>query len=192
RGVGPPEEAAALAARVSAASGFGELETLPWRELSPELSSFLDIADVYGLIVLLIVFVAAAAGVMNTMLMSTFERRRELGMLLSLGTTPMRLVRLILTEAVIMGLLGVLLGSLIGGLLVYWQGQSGISIVLSSEEEVAEMAIYGVTFSGDIYPYLRPSDFIPGFVGIFFVSIAAALWPALHTARLEPMEAMRS
>ena len=146
----------------------------------------------YGLIVLLIVFVAAAAGVMNTMLMATFERRRELGMLLSLGTTPARLVRMILTEAVVMGLLGVLLGSVLGGLLVYWQSQTGINMVLTSEEDVTEMAIYGISFAGDIYPYLRVRDFVPGFVGVSVVSIVAALWPAIHTARLEPMEAMRS
>ncbi|MCZ7685984.1 MAG: hypothetical protein M5U28_47385 [Sandaracinaceae bacterium] len=86
RGGGSSEEAPALAALVAAE--LEGLEVLPWRELAPELSAVLDITGYYGLVVLFIVFLAAAAGVANTMLMATFERRRELGMLLSLGTTP--------------------------------------------------------------------------------------------------------
>ena len=54
------------------------------------------------------------------------------------------------------------------------------------------MAVFGVNFGGFFYPYLHASDHVPGLVGVTIVSIVAALWPALFTARLEPMEAMRS
>lgn len=187
RGGGSSEEAPALAALVAAE--LEGLEVLPWRELAPELSAVLDITGYYGLVVLFIVFLAAAAGVANTMLMATFERRRELGMLLSLGTTPMRLVRMIMTEAVILGLAGVLAGSAIGAALVYWQGQTGIDLM---QAESGDAAIHGVALSSALYPYLRAADFVPGFVGIVVVSVLATLGPAVSTARLEPMEALRS
>ena len=99
---------------------------------------------------------------------------------------------MVLTEAVILGWLGVLLGSFLGSGIVAWWGHTGLSMVLSSEEDVADMALYGVSFSGHLYPYLERADFLPGFIGIVVVSIAAAFWPALATARLEPIEAMRS
>lgn len=191
RGTGSGDDAPALAARVAALSGVEGLEVLPWRALAPEMTAVLEQSAAFGIFVLLIVFVAAAAGVANTMLMATFERRRELGMLLSLGTTPSRLVGMILAEAVVLGVLGVVVGSVLGGLLVLWQGQVGIPVAPGAEESV-DMAVFGVSFSGLLHPFLQPSDYVPGFAGVTIVSILAALWPALFTARLEPMEAMRS
>lgn len=190
RGTGTADDAPALAARVGAE--LEGLEVLPWRELAPEAAALLGIAAYYGLVVMFIVFIAAAAGVANTMLMATFERRRELGMLLSLGTTPGRLVRMIMTEAVILGLAGVLLGSVIGAALVYWQGQVGITMVASDSGRATNTAIYGINFASALHPYLRAADFVPGVAGIVVVSVLAALGPALSIARLEPMEAMRS
>ncbi|MGE0790529.1 MAG: ABC transporter permease, partial [Sandaracinaceae bacterium] len=136
----------------------------------------------------LIVFLAAAAGVANTMLMATFERRRELGMLLSLGTSPGRLVRIILIEAVLLGLFGVFIGCVIGGTIVAIQGAVGINPWASGD---ANVAIYGVSFNEAMYPRLLWSDYVPGFIGVSVVSILAALLPAIHAARLEPVEAMR-
>jgi len=192
RGIGGADDAAALVAALGGVDGADQLEVLPWDELAPELSQMLDITEIYGLVVLFIVFIAAAAGVANTMLMATFERRRELGMLLSLGTTPARLVRIVLTEAVVLGLLGVLIGTFLGGLLVFYQNQTGIDFTQWGDQEASvDMAIYGVNFSGAIYPYLSVSDCVPGFVGVVVVSVLAALWPAAVAARLEPVEAMR-
>lgn len=190
RGTGTSDDASELATRVRAE--LHGLEVLPWRELAPEAAALLGIVGYYGLVVMLIVFVAAAAGVANTMMMATFERRRELGMLLSLGTTPMRLVRMIVTEAVILGLAGVLVGSLIGAALVFWQGQVGIDMMASESGRPTNAAVYGISFASALHPFLRATDFVPGFAGIVVVSILAALGPALSTARLEPMEAMRS
>ncbi len=191
-GAGSVDEAAALATRVGGRPELAGLEVLPWDVLVPELAAFRGIAGMYGIVVLFIVFIAAAAGVANTMLMATFERRKELGMLLSLGTTPLRLVVMILLEALVLGLLGVAIGSVVGALLVAWQGQVGIDLASIGSADTTSISVYGLTFSGALHPYLTPGDFVPGFVGIVVVSLVAALWPALITARLEPMEAMRS
>jgi ABC-type lipoprotein release transport system permease subunit len=188
RGAGRGEEAPQLAARVSAVPELDGLEVLPWRELAPEIAAAMDTTAAVGLVVLLVVFVAAAAGVANTMLMAIFERRRELGMMLSLGTTPSRLVAMILAEAVALGMLGVTIGTAIGGALVAWLGVRGLEML----DRGQEIAAFGVSFSGALHPFLEVRDVAGGFVGVAFVSVLAALWPALVTARLEPMEAMRS
>lgn len=187
------EQTDALVAALRSVDGVEGLEVLTWRELAPELSQFMDMADAYSIIVLLIVFIAAAAGIANTLLMATFERRRELGMLLSLGTTPSRLVRIVLTEAVFLGLMGVFIGSVFGTLLVLYQGSVGIDLMTLGGQsgEATDMAMYGLNFARPIYPYLAVKDYVPGIVGIVIVSMIAAVWPAVVTARLEPMEAMR-
>lgn len=191
RGVESPEQAGVLAERVAGLPDFEGLEVLPWRELAPVVAQSLDLIGVYGYITLLIVFLAAAAGIMNTMLMATFERRRELGMLLSLGTTPGRLVRIILIEAILLGVAGVAIGTLIGVAIVAWQSKVGISLLLGSSDEAAEMAAFGLNFADKLFPYLEWGNVLPGFLGVIVVSVLAALWPAIHMARLEPMEALR-
>lgn len=192
-GTGTPTDAPALAARIAALDEAEGLEVLPWQELAPEMAQMFQITGYYGLIVMIIVFIAAAAGVANTMLMATFERRRELGMLLSLGTSPGRLVRIVLIEAVILGLLGVLLGTLLGGGLVLYQGQVGLDVTNlgGGGREGVDIAVYGVSFSHAVFPYLSPLDVVPGVLGVLVVSILAALGPALQIARLEPVAAMR-
>jgi ABC-type lipoprotein release transport system permease subunit len=179
-----------IAARLSALPALDGLEVLPWAELSPELAATVEQSAMLGFIVVIIVFIAAAAGVSNTMLMATFERRRELGMLLALGTAPGRLIRMILTEAMALGLLGVIAGSVIGGLLVLWMGVDGVSMAPGANTD--NVSAYGVTFNGLLRPFLRLGDFVPGVIGVSVVSVLSAVWPALMTARLEPVEAMRS
>ena len=85
-----------------------------WHEVIPQLAGMIKLMDVYSLVVLGIVCLASIAGIANTMMMSTFERRRELGMLLALGANPGRLFRMVATEAVLLGALGVLLGTAAG------------------------------------------------------------------------------
>jgi ABC-type lipoprotein release transport system permease subunit len=187
-----PEDAEALAARIEALDGFSELETLPWRILAPEMAQAMGMMGAFSLVVLFIVFLAAAAGVANTMLMSTFERRRELGVLLALGTSPLRLVRMVLYEAVLLGLLGVTIGTLAGGGLILYFSHTGIDAMLGGGADAQDLAMFGVGVDPNVYPFLTLRDLVPGFVGIVIVSVLAALLPALATARLEPMEAMRS
>ncbi len=190
RGSGSGEHAPAVAARIAALPEMAGLETLPWRVLAPELAASVEQSAAMGLVVVFIVFIAAAAGVTNTMLMATFERRRELAVLLALGTTPGRLVRMILVEAVALGFLGVLVGSLLGGAFVAWLGTQGVSIAPGADAE--SVSAFGLTFNGLLWPHLAPGDYLPGIVGVSVVSVLAAVWPAALTARLEPMEGMRS
>lgn len=187
-----PEAAAALAARIAALEGFEDLETLDWRALAPELAQSLGMLGVFSVVLLMIVFLAAAAGVANTMLMSTFERRREFGVLLSLGTTPMRLVRMVLAEAILLGLLGVAIGTAIGGGLVLYWSRTGMDILLGGGGDAQDLAVFGVGIDPYVYPFLTAADLAPGVVGIVVVSVLAALLPAIGTARLEPMQAVRS
>ena len=190
RGSGSGELAPMLAERIAALPSMQGLEVLPWRQLAPELAASVDSSQSVGLVIVFIVFIAAAAGVSNTMLMATFERRREMGMLLSLGTTPGRLIRMILAEATTLGILGVLIGSAVGGLFVLWLGTQGVSVAPGTD--TSAVSAYGLTFNGLLYPFLGVADYLPGLVGVSAVSVLAALWPAAITARLEPVEAMRS
>lgn len=62
----------------------------------------------------IVVGVVAALGVVTALLISVLQRKRELGLLLAVGATPFQVLRSVLAEAVLMGVLGTALGIMIG------------------------------------------------------------------------------
>ena len=186
-----PEMASALSQRLARASGLADVEVLDWQTLAPEMVTLVRITDLAGLLVLLLVFVAAAAGVANTMLMATFERTREFGMLLALGTHPSRLVRLVITESIALGVVGALTGSLIGIVLVAITHRTGIDYSWLAGGGPSELSFAGLRFSLRFYPALSAADVARAIGAVCLTSLLAATWPALRASRLQPVQALR-
>jgi putative ABC transport system permease protein len=184
--------APALAEQVSALDALSETEVLPWRELVPALARLTDMKSWVDVIFVGIVFVAAAAGIANTAMMSTFERTHEFGMLLALGTAPRRIVRMVLVESVLLGFIGVTVGSIIGTAAVLTTSATGIDYGALAETHPEDVAFGGISFSFIVYPQFELRHVIFGVVAVTVTSVIAATWPALLAARLEPVEAMRS
>ena len=68
-----------LAAAVRSLPPLENAEVLPWREAAPELVAIINMKKWSDLIFVAVLFIAAAAGIANTMMMSTFERTHEFG-----------------------------------------------------------------------------------------------------------------
>jgi len=187
-------EAPRLAEELRALPVLAKQEVLDWREAAPQLVTMIEMKDYMDLIFVAILFVAAAAGIANTMMMSTFERTREFGMLLAVGSRPMRIVRMVMLEAIILGLIGVAVGSVIGSALVLWTSQTGIdyAALTSARGGEVELTFQGLNISYMIYPTFEWRHINFGIVAVTLTSVLAALWPSLLAARQEPAEAMRS
>ncbi len=168
------------------------LEVLPWKELVPELVLILEMSKYAGYLVLILVFIAAVAGVANTLMMATFERIREFGMLLALGSHPRRIVGMIIVEALLLGVLGVAVGTALGYGFVGVAAQTGIDMASWGGQEARDLSYQGLNLPLDIYPRLELLDSVVGLITVMFTALVAALWPASLAARLEPMEAMRA
>jgi ABC-type lipoprotein release transport system permease subunit len=180
-------------ARLSSLPSLAGTEVLPWQEIVPQIIAIIKFLDIYLLIILFIVFIAAAAGIANTMLMSTFERTHEFGMLLSLGCGPGRLARLITVEAVILGLLGVAIGTALGVGFALLTMESGLDYAaLGGSGGSYEVAYKGLQVSSRVTPRLYPQNIAAGVGAVFLTSILSIIWPMWNIVRLEPVEAMRS
>src|SRR5262245_39518022 len=186
-----PEQAAALARRVAAAPAVAGAEVLDWQSLAPEMVTLVRITDLAGALVLVLVFLAAAAGVANTMVMATFERTREFGMLLALGTHPARLVRLVVAESIALGLIGALAGSAIGIALVAITHRTGIDYATLAGGGPSELSFAGLRWSLRFYPTLGPLDVTRAIAAVCVTSLLASVWPAVRASRLQPTRALR-
>ena len=188
----PGTDAETLTENLAPLASLQSLEIKPWTELVPELVLVIEMADYVGYFVLVLVFVAAIAGITNTLMMATFERMHELGMLLALGTRPGRLVKLIVVEAGLLGVVGTVAGTALGAVLVWIASETGIDMASWGGEHVQDLAYQGLRLPLDIYPRLKWQDPLIGLAAILFTSVLASLWPARVASQLEPMEAMRA
>ena len=186
-----PDAAAALARRASTMRSLAGAEVLDWQTLAPEMVNLVKITDVAGALVLILVLLAAAAGVANTMLMATFERTREFGMLLALGTRPSRIVRLVLAESIALGLIGALIGSAVGIALVAVTHRTGIDYAMLTGGGPSELSFAGMRWSLRFYPTLAAVDVGRAIGAVCVTSLVASVWPALRASRLQPVRALR-
>jgi len=101
-------------------------EILRWQELDPMVSQWLNFSDAYGLVVIFVVVLLVLTEILNTMLIALHDRQKELGIMIAIGTRKPQIFTMLLLEAVLLILLGSLLGYLSGGLLVYSLSDGGI------------------------------------------------------------------
>jgi ABC-type antimicrobial peptide transport system permease subunit len=133
-----------------------------------------------------ILYMIVAFGILNTIQMSVFERIRELGIMLSIGTSPVRIFLIVITESAIISVIGIIAGLLSGAALSYY-----FTIYpMDFSEYQAEMELYGMS-TLVYYAKLKASDFYnTGFI-VFLLSLAFTFFPARRAAKLNPVRAIR-
>ena len=174
-----------LEARIAAAVPDADVRT--WRELLPVLADMLALFDAAMWIFSGIFMVAAGLGVMNTMLMATFERIRELGVQKALGATPLRVAGDVAAESVLLAVVGSVVGTAVGVALSVWLGRHGID----TSRLGGDLSFGGVAFDPVWRAVLVPRELVVPIVGMWVASVAAALYPAALVARLDPVRAMQ-
>ncbi|HEU4726842.1 MAG TPA: FtsX-like permease family protein [Kofleriaceae bacterium] len=186
-----PARSSALATTLAALPELRGTEVRDWRALAPELLALVQLIDMTWIFVLALVFVAAAAGVANTMLISTFERTRELGMVLALGARPRRIVTMVVLEALALGMVGAALGVALGGGIVAVAHRHGLDLAQLTGGGPTRIAFAGMSWSLTLYPTLGAIDIARTVVAVILTSLAASAWPAIRAAQLQPVEALR-
>jgi len=162
-------------------------ETLNWRELKPVIARILDLADSQMIILVVITYTAVAMLVLNAMLMTVFERIRELGIMKAIGVTPGQLMLLVYAETFIQVSVAALLAVLSGVSLSRYFEHKGID--LSSFAEGASFG--GVAVDPVWKAYLTPKAVAVPVIFLFIISFLAVLYPAVKAALIQPVKAIR-
>jgi len=168
--------------RIEAAAGPG-VSVEAWPVLEPYLGSMLPMMDGFVLVWIVVVFLALAFGLVNTLVMAVFERVREIGLMLALGMTPSNIRAQIVAESTFLLALGLLVGDVLAWLTIRpLEGGIDLSIVGEGMEYFGAAAV--------LYPALRWEDVVLANVVVLVLGFIASLSPAVRASRYEPVEAI--
>ncbi len=165
---------------------FPDTEIRTWLQLAPELSFMNEMSGMAMMVILIIILLALAFGILNTMLMAIFERTRELGVLMSVGMNKFKVFSMILLETIFL----VVSGSVIGTVMGY------ITISITSKTGIDLTAIGGDTFSdygidAMVYPRLEDMFFLDLAILVIITAIVASIYPSYKALKLNPADAVR-
>lgn len=166
-------------------STYKNKDVQDWRELLPSVAMLESSLDITMYIFMIVILLALAFGIINTMLMAVLERTKELGMLMAIGMTKGRVFRMIMAETVMLALVGGVVGIILGVAVSSLTARSGIDISIVSE------GIGALGYDSIVYPYLKSKDVVGVVIMVFITGIIAAIYPAIKALKLKPAEAIR-
>jgi putative ABC transport system permease protein len=178
-------ESAPVAASVTAALRRNGIRARAWtwEEMGGPFIGGMIVTRFVGGILHAVLAIIAAAGVLNTALMSVFERTREIGTIRAVGSRRSRVVLLFLLEGLFLGVVGAIFGGLLGAALVHYFSVHGIPAFSEAQR---------YSYGGDhLYTTLAWSDLVAVPATMVLVSVLASLGPALMAARMRPADALR-
>jgi lipoprotein-releasing system permease protein len=173
-------DAPAASGRLLAVAHRPGLRANNWIEMNRNLFTWMKLEKAVMFIILALIVVVAAFNIVSTLFMVVLEKRKDIGVLKSMGATPGFVLRVFLLEGLLIGGMGTGLGAVLGGILI----------------AVLKRFPF-VHLPGDVYFIetlpVRPEagDFLAVILAAVALCLVAALYPAWQASRLDPITAIR-
>lgn len=130
-----------------------------------------------------IALLVSAIGIINTMMTSIMERKREIGVLKVLGCSLKNITMMFLIEAAIIGMLG----GMIGVVLSY-----GVSVLTAMVPVAAEGGTFlGSFFGSNVRFVIRPIVAVAAVIGAALIGMIAGIYPSVRAMKMPPLAALR-
>jgi ABC-type lipoprotein release transport system permease subunit len=170
---------------VAAALASPNFQIKTWQQMNEFTTQYEDFATAFMVIFYLIVLGITATVVTNTLVMSVYERTREIGILAAIGMKGRRIMSTFLTEAGLLATGGVIAGLILGTVISVVVARIGLVVP-------ATQAVTGMLFEDRIRPSLLVSDAVSLTIVAYAITLLASLYPAGLAARMEPVEALHA
>ena len=150
-----------------------ELSTTTAADQANRVNDALGYVDTATWAISLLAILIGGVGVINTMIMSVYDRTREIGVLKAVGWRSRRILGMILGESIVLTLMAGVVGTVVGVV--------GVNVVLA----------YSSSFGTIIQPVYSIELFLRAFGIAFLVGIIGGIYPAYRASQLAPTEALR-
>ncbi|MCX6058521.1 MAG: ABC transporter permease [Chloroflexi bacterium] len=160
------------------------LEIKTWKDLNALFVDYEAMAQSYISIFYLIILAISASVIINTLIMSVYERTREIGILSAIGMRGNRIMMLFLAESSMLAVGGVIMGLIIGVLATLYFNVNGFYI--------GNMGLSGILITDTIYAKLTTDNLINLTIMTFVVTLLSGFYPAVMASRMQPVAALRA
>jgi putative ABC transport system permease protein len=162
-------------------------KTWDWKIISSDFAALMKTKKQSSNYILFFIVLIAAVGIINTLLMSVYEKRQEIGTLMAMGMTNKEIRNIFLIEGFTIGFLGCTIGLILGTLLNLYFIYVGIDF----------NAMYGTQNTGFNVLGMVKSVWLPGsYIAAFILSVGASVlasyYPAKKVMKMSPVECLRS
>lgn len=162
-------------------------EVMNWREMNPELVQQIESDNASGIIMLIVLYIIIAFGVFGTLLMMIAERKREFGVMIAIGMKKMKIILMVVTEMLFIGLMGAIGGIILAMPFVYLAHVNPIQL---SGDLATAMESYGVE---PVMPTAWRADiFLYQMLTVVVIVALASIYPVLSIFRIKVMKALRN
>lgn len=157
------------------------LNAVSWIESNKQILQLLNTQTTVVWIYYILIYFIAGFGIANTLITIVMEKKKEIGMLMAMGTPRKNITLIFIAESVILGTVGVILGCVMGYVAAVAIGSYKISL----PPEV----YYGLT---SLPIKIDPLNFIYAALFSFIINVFAGAYPARKASSLDPVEAIES
>ncbi len=154
------------------------LEIHSWTKLSP-FYNIVKMLDLMSLSIKVILISIVLISILNVMIMSVYERIKEIGTIAAMGTPPKTIIKLFLTEGLMLGVLGSFIGIIVSFIVVYATNAIGITYSFGRQSDLV------------LHPTLQLGDIVNISIIVIVISLIASISPAIKAANLNPVDALR-
>ncbi len=168
-------------------SKFKGYSTLTFREIGATYVELIKQKMAAGYVFLFFMLLIALVGIVNSVLMSVYERIREIGVLKALGFQPKEITRIFVFEGFLIGVVGSALGLIIGALFNIYLVNVGYNVAaLAKGVDTTGFPMWGI-----IYGQWNPGTFVWVFIVGVLTATVAALIPAKKAAKMSATHCLR-
>jgi ABC-type lipoprotein release transport system permease subunit len=167
-------------------SRTADVDVETWQQLMPTIALMTEKMSVFMRTFFSLIFcIAASLGVMNTMIMSTYDRMREFGIIRAIGTTPWRILKQISLEAILLTTIASVIGVVVGLSVALYFQKYGFDV-----SGGGNMSFGGVVMDPVWRGSISVGIVLLPVVLLMLVSVVASIYPASIAARIKPVEAI--
>lgn len=162
---------------------------LTWRDVSSSLVTLTTFNEASLILVSVILFIVISLGILNTFLIAVFERTKEFGVMMALGTPGLSVIGTVLWEAFFLGLAASVLGIVVAAVLITYHSRFGFDLRPFVGQN---LSVGAFQLNLTVYPVINWIGAIKATLFTWLVVVLATLYPAYRASRLKPAEAIRS
>ena len=157
-----------------------------WDDISKELAYANEMLSAVLYIFMMIILSGLSFGVVNTMLMAILERRKEIGMLMSIGMNRYKIFMMISFETIFLSLIALPFGLLTSYLIVEYYSVVGIDL------SVVEAGLENFGVGTRLYFKVPNEEYFYVSLMVFVISIFSSIFPSIRALKINPVEATKT